>query len=121
MKIEKLLRENKINYTVKREQNTYIYNIDDEKMLIVMVSKSNVFSIGRELFNKIDEELLPYSFCLIDSSKNQIYFIKINEPNNFLRDSFDYTEKDILYFGKQVLNNKIEESDIINKIKEIGM
>ena len=61
----------------------------------------------------IDEELLPNSFYLFESNKNQGYFIKIKEPNNFLRNSFDSADKNENYFGKQVLNNKIKEEFLI--------
>lgn len=89
-------------------------------MLIVIENNNDVFSISRKIFNEIDEELLPYSFCLIDSSKKQLYFINVKETNNFLRNSFDHTKEDFIYFGKEILNNKINEDELISKIDKIG-
>lgn len=117
MKIQNILKENKCNYTLKKIGNVSIYNLNDTKMLIVIENKGNVFSITRDIFNEIDEELLPYSFCLIDKNNEKIYFIEIKEPNNFLRNGFDSTKKEIIYFGKQVLNNEIKENELINKIE----
>lgn len=119
MNIDKLLKDNKIEFILKKRKNINIYIISDEKMLIVIKNNNNVFSIDRKTFNEIDEELLPYSFYLFDSNKNQGYFIKIKEPNNFLRNSFDSTDKNEIYFGKQVLNNKIKEEELLNRIEEI--
>ena len=119
MNIDKLLKNNKIEFILKKRKNINIYIISDEKMLIVIKNNNNVFSIDRKTFNEIEEELLPYSFYLFDSNKNQGYFIKIKEPNNFLRNSFDSTDKNKIYFGKQVLNNKIKEEELLNRIEEI--
>jgi len=120
MNIEKILKDNNLTYELKKRKNIEIYNICDEKMLIVIQNDNNVFYISRKIFYEIDEELLPYAFCLIDSSKKQLYFVNINEPINFLRESFDNTEKENIYFGKQVLNNKIKEDDLIYKVNSIG-
>ena len=46
--------------------------------------------------------------------------MKIKEPNNFIRNAFDHTTKDEIYFGKEILQNKIAVDDVINKIKNIG-
>ena len=68
----------------------------------------------------LEKELLDYDFCLIDNSKNQLYYMKIKEPNNFIRNAFDHTEKDEIFLGKEILQNRITETDLISKIKNIG-
>ena len=67
-----------------------------------------------------EQELLDYDFCLIDNSRNQLYYMKVKEPNNFIRKAFDSTTKNEIYFGKEILQNKIVEDDLIKKIKTIG-
>lgn len=120
MNIENILKKNKFVYSTKKIKNITIYNVLDEKMIIVIQNRNdNVFTISRDIFNEIDKELLPYSFFLIDN-KGGIYFYKVQEPNNTIRTAFDRSNKDIIFFGKEVLNNKINESEIekcINNIK----
>ena len=74
----------------------------------------------REDFYDLEQELLDYDFCLIDNSRNQLYYMKVKEPNNFIRKAFDSTIKNEIYFGKEILQNKITEDDLIKKIKTIG-
>lgn len=47
--------------------------------------------------------------------------MKVKEPNNLIRSAFDSTTKNEIYFGKEILQNKITEEDLIKKIKSIGM
>ena len=118
-KIEQFLKDNKYNFSLKKYKNVNIYNINDEKMIIVIINKNdNVFSITRDIFNIIDDELLPYSFFLIDSY-NRLYFYKINEPNNSIRKAFESCNKDRIYFGKEVLNNKITDTEYKKYIDKI--
>lgn len=119
MNIGNWLKSNNIEYVLKRIKNVDVYNIDDEKMLVVINSNSNVFSIDRSTFEVIDDELLPYAFCLVDKSKGKMYYQKVNEPNNFLRSAFDSTDKDLIYFGKKVLNYVIDENGLIAEIGRI--
>ena len=70
--------------------------------------------------NELEQELLYYDFCLIDNSKNHLYYMKVKEPNNFIRKAFDSTTKNEIYFGKEILQNKITEDDLIKNIKNIG-
>lgn len=117
--IESYLKQNKYMYDFKRYNNVHIYTINDEKMIIVIINKrDNIFSISRDIFNVIDDELLPYSFFLIDNYE-RIYFYKINEPNNSLRKAFDSCNKDIIYFGKEILNNTIIDKDLKKYIDKI--
>ena len=117
--IEKVLKDNKIKYNFKRMNNVYIYIINDEKMVIVIKNKNdNVFSITKEAFYKIDDELLPYSFFLIDGNE-QVYFYKIEEPNNSIRNAFESSKKDVIFFGKEILNKKINEKEVIELINKI--
>lgn len=119
MNIGRLLKSNGIKFDLKSIKNVDIYNIDDEKMLVVITCGNNVFSIDRKTFEEIDNELLPYGFCLVDKGNQRMYYQRVNEPNNFLRIAFDSTDKDLIYFGKKVLNNAIDENGLIGEIGRI--
>lgn len=93
---------------------------ENETILVLIRNNKNIFKIIREDFDELEQELLDYDFCLIDDVKKQLYYMKIKEPNNFIRKAFEHTTKDEIYFGKEILQNKIAEDDLINKIKNIG-
>lgn len=120
MIVKKILDKNNIHYQLKQIKNVRIYELDDEVLLVTISNNKNVFSINRRLFYEIDNKLLPYSFCLEDTSTNNLYYIKIEEPNNFLRKSFESTNKDTIYFGKKILQHRIKENELIVEIKRIG-
>lgn len=120
MQVENLLKKNNIKYTLKKNKNVYIFEFENETVLVCIVNNKNVFSINRDTFYKIDDMLLPYAFCLIDSTYNQMYFMRVKEPNNFLRKSFENSSKDVMFFGKEILQNKIDESKLLKEIEIIG-
>lgn len=116
-KIEQLLKNYK--YVFLKKGNAYIYIINDEKILVVMRNnKNNIFSITRKTFSSIDDELLPYGFILIDE-KEQLYYYQIKEPNNPIRKAFDSSKKEMIFFGKEVLNNKINFNQIDSIISKM--
>lgn len=120
MIVKQILDRNNVHYKLKRIKNVCIYELDDEVLLITISNNKNIFSINRKIFYEIDDKLLPYSFCLEDTSTNNLYYMKIKEPNNFLRKSFESTNKDVIYFGKQILQHKIQEKELISELKKIG-
>ena len=120
MDIKNLLKNENIIYKVNKVGNTRIFEFDNETLLIVIINNKNQFKICRKDFYKIDNLLLPYAFCLIDSSKDEMYYVLVKEPNNFLRKSFENTNKEEIYFRKEILQNKIKENELIEKIKKIG-
>ena len=86
-------------------------------VIVIKNKKDNIFSISRKCFNIIDGELLPYSVILVDN-KDNIYYYDIKEPNNVLRKAFDSCNKELIFFGKEILNKKIETNEL-NKILKI--
>ena len=118
--IEKILKKYKITYKIENKNNISIIEFQDEKMLVVIRNKTNVFKINREVFYYIDDKLLPYAFCLLDEYKHKIYLIKIKEPQNSIRKAFERTTKDEIFFGKEVLQNEISEKTLINEINLLG-
>lgn len=120
MNIKEIINKNNISFEEKKLKNLTYLIFKNETILVLIKNNKNVFKILREDFNEIEQELLDYDFCLIDNVKNQLYYMKIKEPNNFIRNAFDHTTKDEIYFGKEILQNKIAVDDVINKIKNIG-
>ena len=120
MNVKDMIKKSNINF---KERNlkflTYLI-FENETMLVLIKNNKNIFKITREDFNDLEKELLDYDFCLIDNSKNQLYYMKVKEPNNFVRKAFDSTKKNEIYFGKEILQNKITEDDLIKKVKNIG-
>lgn len=120
MKIIEIIKKHNINFKKKILKELIYLIFENETILVLIKNNKNIFKIIREDFDELEQELLDYDFCLIDSSKKQLYYMKIKEPNNFIRNAFDHTEKDEIYFGKEILQNKITEEDLIKKIKTIG-
>lgn len=120
MNIKSILNKSGIKYKEKRLKFLSFLTFENETILVVINNNKNVFKILRNDFEVIEQELLDYDFCLVDNFKNQLYYIKIKEPNNFIRIAFDSTEKNEIYFGKEILRNKIEKEELLEKIIKIG-
>lgn len=119
MNFKEILEKTNLKYKYTKKYIEYA-EFENETIAVVIKSKSNVFKIKRNDFFLIDNMLLPYIFILIDTKKNEKYIYKVKEPNNDIRYAFDYSEKDEIYFGKQVLQNKKSDNEIIEEIKKIG-
>lgn len=101
-------------------KNIQIIEYENETMLVAINSKSNVFTITRQEFDKIEEELLDYDFYLYSQENKQGYYLKVKEPNNQIRYAFENSKKDKIFFGKDVLNNKVDDIKLKELIKKIG-
>lgn len=120
MNIKSIIKKCNIKYKENKLKLLSYLVFENETILVIINNNRNIFKIIREDFECIEQELLDYDFCLIDNSKNELYYMKMKEPNNCIRNAFDATEKNEIYFGKEVLQNRIREEDLINKIKNIG-
>lgn len=121
MSIERLLSSAGVKYRLHRINGNVSYvEFENEFLIIIIKSKDNVFKIKRKDFYVIDDLLLPYVFLLIDERDEKKYLIKVSEPANFVRNAFDNTSKDEIFFGKQVLQKKINDITLIDEIKKIG-
>lgn len=117
----KLFNISKLKYKENKiDKYTKYYEFENETVVVVMYSKSNTFNIKRKDFELIDNLLLPYAFLLINTTTNNKYYIEIEEPNNFLRNDFEYSKKDSLFFGKQLLQKKIDDEEILKRIIKLG-
>lgn len=120
MKIDKLLKDIGLNYK-KEEYDDYIniYKIRDKKNLniITMVEKGNIFKIDSDLFYYLDNQKELYSFLLIDRVGKSYYYLDFKNKMNWLKSSFERSNKEEIYFGKTVLNNKITENNLKIKLE----
>lgn len=116
--IEKIIKS-KYKYKTIDNDGVKLLFLDNETILAIIINKKNVFKINRKQFYRIDDELLPYGFLLIDSTQKNMYFMKYKEPNNQLRYAFDSTKKDEIYFGKEILQNKIKLNELLSNIEKI--
>ncbi len=115
-----IFKDKNIQETKKIDKNIHLLILKNETMLVIIENDNNVFSLNRNIFKKIEDELLDYDFYLYSNLKKQGYYIKIKEPNNIIRKAFDLTKKDNIFFGKEVLQNKVNQDDIKNLIEKIG-
>lgn len=44
--------------------------------------------------------------------------MKLNKKANWVKSCFDTCDKDVIYLGKQVLNSKVTETDLIKELKK---
>ena len=51
-------------------------------------------------------------------SIENLYFLKLNKNVNWVKSCFETCDKDAIYLGKQVLNSRITENDLIKELKK---
>lgn len=120
MKIEEILnKENIIYKTQEYDDNTKIYKIGDSKKInmVTIKEEGNIFKINIDLFYYLDNQKDLYSFLLTDLDKKQSYYLEFKEKNNWIKLSFERSRKEEIYFGKIVLNNRINTNGLKNKLK----
>lgn len=121
MNISEIIKKNNIKFKEKKFKRLSYFEFENETLLVLINSSKNIFKINRKEFEEIESILLNYDFCLLDTTTEQLYYMKIIEPNNFIRKAFDSTTKNEIYFGKEILKNKITQQELIKKIKMIGV
>lgn len=97
-----------------------VVEFENETLLVIIENKKNVFKITKKDFQIIDDYLLPYAFLLVDTRTDEMFFMQVQEPNNFIRNAFDRTSKNEIFFGKEILQNRINKDKIVEKINRIG-
>ncbi len=118
MVLESVLKKKNIKYKkVDYENNITIYRyIDKQKTLVNIVQGFGDFIIDRDLFFYLDNNKEQYSFVLENRAKNKIYYLEFMSKANWLKSSFERTDKEKLYFGKIVLNNEVSKTELENLI-----
>lgn len=97
-----------------------IYKLNNSHNLVVCLSKDSTFKIERDLFFYLDNQSIGYSFLLINISDEKYFFLEYNKISRWIKSSFESCEKDVIYFGKIVLQNRISINELTNKIGKIA-
>lgn len=117
--IEKILDKNNIAYKViDGEGNTTIIKINGKLHMLYIHNKGNQFQVERDFFEYIDGNSIPYVILCEDDNIHVLYYLKLNKKANWVKSCFDTCDKDVIYLGKQVLNSKVTETDLIKELKK---
>ena len=100
------------------EGNCKIYKDGSKRNLLIMESKDDQFLLSRDWFEYLDFNSLPYSFLLINKTKEKMYYLDFSKGHNWVKSCFETCEKDDIYLGKQVLNSQITLDELIVKMKK---
>lgn len=118
MKFGKVLKENNIQFIEEEyDNNIYLYKIKGIINLVYMEGEVNIFSLDRDLFYYLNNQNEIYGFVFYANDNDATYFLKFKNKNNWLSRCFESSNKDSLYFGKEILNNKKDCKNIISDIE----
>lgn len=116
--IEKILDKNNIAYKViDGEGNTTIIKINGKLLCFIYIIKEINFK-WKGFFEYIDGNSIPYVILCEDDNTHVLYYLKLNKKANWVKSCFDTCDKDVIYLGKQVLNSKVTETDLIKELKK---
>ena len=122
--IKKFLESEAIQYKFQEyDDEIDIFNIKGKSNLnlVVIRSKSNSFKIDEDLFYYLDNQGTPYSFLLENITDACLYYLKYKMISNWLKDSFERSQKYEIYFGKIVFDYKVQINELKMKLnKEIA-
>lgn len=106
-----------IEYKIIDEDcNLKILKLWNSRHLLYMENNNNQFEIERDYFEFLDGHNMTYSFLLYDKKNNVYYYLDLNKEHNWVKSCFETCEKERIYLGKQVLNNKISIEEIRKKL-----
>lgn len=119
MIVQNILNNSNIKYKLQEyDDNINIYKIGTTKVInIVSITENgNVFKLDEDLFYYLDNQPELYAFILVDKVANQYYYLDFKMKNNWIKSSFERSGKDEIYFGKIVLNNRVTQDKITEKL-----
>ncbi len=112
--IENILKETTIPYKVIDENKAVkLMKINSKLHLLYIKKNDNQFVMEREYFNYLDGNSIPYSILFHDTSKNFLYYLKLNKEVNWIKSCFETCNKESIFLGKQVLNEHKSVKDVI--------
>ena len=98
-----------------------IFKLKGKLNFVVIKNESNTFKIDEDLFYYLDNQGVPYSFLLDNTADRSMYYLNYKMISNWLKDSFERSEKYEIYFGKIVFNYKLEIDELKVKLgRELG-
>ena len=119
MIVQNILNNSNIKYKLQEyDDNINIYKIGTTKVInIVSITENgNVFKLDEDLVYYLDNQPELYAFILVDKVANQYYYLDFKMKNNWIKSSFERSGKDEIYFGKIVLNNRVTQDKITEKL-----
>lgn len=117
--LETLMRNSGIEYKIQEyDSNVYILKAGKETKINVTVIKENssTFKLDRDLFFYLDNQREMYAFLLINTVENKVFYLEFLDKKNWLKTSFDRSDKESIYFGKIVLQHRINLDEAASKI-----
>lgn len=119
MNIEKILLNNDIGFKeIEYEDEIKVYKIGllNQMNVVVILSTSNTFIVDKDLIYYLTNQKESYSFWLINIRDKEMFYLEFNDKNNWLETSANRSSKEKIYFGKIVLNHRINEKGILQKL-----
>ncbi len=115
--VEKILDKNNVVYKViDGEGNISILKINGKLHILYIHNKGTQFLVERDFFEYIDSNSIPYAILCEDDNTHILYYLNLNKKVNWVKSCFETCDKESIYLGKQVLNSKITESDLIKEL-----
>ena len=119
MNIEEILLNNDIRFKeIEYEEEIKVYKIGllNQINVVVLFSNSNTFKVDKDLIYYLTNQKENYSFWLINTKDNEMFYLQFNDKNNWLEMSVNRSTKEKIYFGKIVLNHKLNQNGILQKL-----
>lgn len=107
--LKKLKEQNK--YIAINKTNT-IYNLKNRNLMVIE-STSNTFSITRSAFERLIQAY-NYAYLLINKNTNELFYF--DNKKDWMKLSFERSNKEELFFGKEILQTRISIDDIKIKV-----
>lgn len=118
--LENTLKKSNVEYKViDSEGNTSIIKINGKIHMLYIHNRGNQFQVERDFFEYIDGNSIPYVILCEDDNTHILYFLKLNKNVNWVKSCFETCDKESIYLGKQVLNSKVTENELIKMLKNV--
>jgi len=113
--IEKLLIDADVPYKlIDEDTGMKLIKVNSKIHILFMYGKGNVFLLGRDFFEYIDRNSIPYAILCYDNSAKKMYYLRLNTNSNWVKSCFNSCDKGAIYLGKELLNAQIKE-DLLKK------
>ena len=100
------------------ENDETVFKLNNCFLIFYIISNSIKPRVTRDFFEYVHFNNLDYAIIVFEKPTNKYYFLDFKGKVNWLEQSFRETSKDILFFGKQILDYISDLDDIIYKLKE---
>lgn len=117
MTIQEIFDKNNVQYTIisKEKGKQIIHLTKTDLMLYIKSEQGSTFKMSMRDFETLDSAK-GMVLWLIDASLKRNYYIKFMNKTNWLSASFANCTKSEIFLGKQVLNNRREQKQILQDL-----